>query len=175
VHQDPASSLDPRMTVAECVREPLDLHKVGDRRQREARVVELLDAVRLTAQLGQRRPRELSGGQRQRVALARALALRPALVVADEPTSALDVSVQDEVLQLFTRLQDEIGFAALFISHDLAVVHHVSHRVAVLRAGEVVESGPVEQVFARPSHPYTRRLLDAVPAPVPTDGVGLAS
>jgi peptide/nickel transport system ATP-binding protein len=167
VHQDPAASLDPRMTVAACIREPLDLHRVGDRASRDRRVAELLDAVRLQPDLGRRLPRELSGGQRQRVALARALALRPTLVVADEPTSALDVSVQDEVLRLFTGLQEEIGFAALFISHDLAVVHHVSHRVAVLRAGEVVETGPVEQVFAHPSHAYTRRLVDAVPVPEP--------
>jgi peptide/nickel transport system ATP-binding protein len=170
VHQDPASSLDPRMTVAACIREPLDLHRVGDRASRDRRVAELLDAVRLQRDLGRRLPRELSGGQRQRVALARALALEPALVIADEPTSALDVSVQDEVLRLFTRLQDEIGFAAVFISHDLAVVHHVSHRVAVMRAGEVVETGPVDQVFAHPRHAYTRRLVDAVPVPVPPAG-----
>jgi peptide/nickel transport system ATP-binding protein len=163
VHQDPASSLNPRMTVGDCVREPLDLHKVGDQASRRARVAELLDAVLLTTDLAERLPRELSGGQRQRVALARALALQPTLVIADEPTSALDVSVQEEVLQLFTRLQEEIGFAAVFISHDLAVVHHVAHRVAVLREGEVLETGPVEDVFAHPRHDYTRRLIDAVP------------
>ena len=163
VHQDPASSLNPRMTVGDCVREPLDLHRVGDATSRRARVAELLDAVLLTSDLAERLPRELSGGQRQRVALARALALRPTLVIADEPTSALDVSVQEEVLELFTRLQEEIGFAAVFISHDLAVVHHVAHRVAVLREGEVLEAGRVEHVFAHPSHDYTRRLIDAVP------------
>ena len=163
MHQDPASSLNPRMTVGECVREPLDLHQVGDAASRRARVAELLDAVLLTSDLAERLPRELSGGQRQRVALARALALQPSLVIADEPTSALDVSVQEEVLQLFTRLQEEIGFAAVFISHDLAVVHHVAHRVAVLREGEVLETGRVEHVFAHPSHDYTRRLIDAVP------------
>ncbi|NUR08341.1 MAG: ABC transporter ATP-binding protein, partial [Nocardioidaceae bacterium] len=159
-------------------REPLDLHRVGSRAERDARVAELLDAVRLSGEHAERLPRELSGGQRQRVALARALALRPGLVIADEPTSALDVSVQDEVLSLFTRLQDEIGFAAVFISHDLAVVHHVAHRVAVLRDGQVVETGPVERVFARPAHAYTRRLLEAVPVPDPSAarrGVGLAS
>jgi peptide/nickel transport system ATP-binding protein len=167
VHQDPAASLDPRMTVGETVREPLDLHREGDLRSRNARVEELLDAVQLPTDHVHRLPRELSGGQRQRVALARALALRPRLVIADEPTSALDVSVQDEVLRLFVRLQGELGFAALFISHDLAVVHHVCDRVAVLRAGEVVETGPVTSVFARPAHGYTRRLLDAVPAAEP--------
>ena len=167
VHQDPAASLDPRLTVGESIREPLDLHRAGDRASRRARVLELLDAVRLPADHADRMPRELSGGQRQRVALARALALRPRLVIADEPTSALDVSVQDEVLRLFTGLQDRLGFAAVFISHDLAVVHHVADRVAVLRDGQVVETGPADRVFARPEHDYTRRLLDAVPVPDP--------
>ena len=167
VHQDPAASLDPRLTVGESIREPLDLHREGDRASRRARVLELLDAVRLPADHADRMPRELSGGQRQRVALARALALRPRLVIADEPTSALDVSVQDEVLRLFTGLQDRLGFAAVFISHDLAVVHHVADRVAVLRDGQVVETGPADRVFARPEHDYTRRLLDAVPVPDP--------
>jgi peptide/nickel transport system ATP-binding protein len=169
VHQDPAASLDPRMTVGESIREPLDLHREGDRASRRARVSTLLDAVRLPADHAERMPRELSGGQRQRVALARALALRPRLVIADEPTSALDVSVQDEVLRLFTRLQHELGFAAVFISHDLAVVHHVADRVAVLRDGRIVETGPVGQVFADPAHDYTRRLLAAVPVPDPAD------
>ena len=167
VHQDPAASLDPRLTVGDSIREPLDLHREGDRASRRARVLELLDAVRLPADHADRMPRELSGGQRQRVALARALALRPRLVIADEPTSALDVSVQDEVLRLFTGLQDRLGFAAVFISHDLAVVHHVADRVAVLRDGRVIETGPVERVFARPEHDYTRGLLDAVPVPDP--------
>ena len=167
VHQDPAASLDPRLTVGESIREPLDLHREGDRASRRARVLELLDAVRLPADHADRMPSELSGGQRQRVALARALALRPRLVIADEPTSALDVSVQDEVLRLFTGLQDRLGFAAVFISHDLAVVHHVADRVAVLRDGQVVETGPADRVFARPEHDYTRRLLDAVPVPDP--------
>ncbi len=167
VHQDPAASLDPRRTVEESIREPLDLHRRGDRRARLARVHELMDAVRLPRDHTQRLPRELSGGQRQRVALARAMALQPRLVIADEPTSALDVSVQEDVLALFVRLQADLGFAAVFISHDLAVVHHVSDRVAVLRAGEVVETGPVRQVFTQPEHAYTRRLLDAVPAAEP--------
>jgi peptide/nickel transport system ATP-binding protein len=167
VHQDPASSLDPRMTLGETIREPLDVHKVGTRAERDERVRYLLDAVRLPASYVGRRPRELSGGQRQRVALARALALQPRLVIADEPTSALDVSVQADVLALFRNLQDELRFSCVFISHDLAVVHDVAHRVGVLRGGRLVESGPVAEVFARPTDDYTRRLLGSVPVPDP--------
>ncbi|WP_377319842.1 dipeptide ABC transporter ATP-binding protein [Pimelobacter simplex] len=167
VHQDPEASLDPRFTVGASIREPLDIHQVGTTDERDARVAELLDAVQLPASYAGRRPRELSGGQRQRVALARALALEPTLLVADEPTSALDVSVQARVLELFRDLQERLGFACLFISHDLAVVHQVADRVAVLRAGQVVEEGPVGAVFTRPREDYTRRLLDAVPVPDP--------
>ena len=167
VHQDPEASLDPRYAVGASIREPLDIHVVGTPAEREARVAELLEAVQLPASYAGRRPRELSGGQRQRIALARALALEPTLLVADEPTSALDVSVQARVLELFRDLQERLGFACLFISHDLAVVHQVADRVAVLRAGELVETGPVGRVFARPEADYTRRLLDAVPVPDP--------
>lgn len=163
IHQDPASSLDPRWSVGKSIREPLDIAGIGDSRSRDARVVELLDAVRLPADYAERRPHELSGGQRQRIALARALVNNPSLVVADEPTSALDVSVQATVLELFTDLQAELGFACLFISHDLAVVHKVSDRVVVLRAGAVVEAGDVDQVLTRPGHEYTRALVAAVP------------
>ena len=129
----------------------------------DARVRRLMDDVRLPAAYAERRPSELSGGQRQRVALARALVLSPRLVIADEPTSALDVSVQAEVLALFAELQEELGFACVFISHDLAVVDQVADRVAVLKAGEMLELGRPQQVFGEPSHPYTRALLDAVP------------
>ncbi|MDQ6526201.1 ABC transporter ATP-binding protein [Nocardioides sp. LHD-245] len=167
VHQDPEASLDPRYPVGASIREPLDIHRVGTPSERDARVAELLEAVQLPASYTTRRPRELSGGQRQRIALARALALEPALLVADEPTSALDVSVQARVLELFRDLQERLGFACLFISHDLAVVHQVADRVAVLRAGELVEVGPVGTVFSRPEADYTRRLLDAVPVPDP--------
>jgi peptide/nickel transport system ATP-binding protein len=167
VHQDPEASLDPRYAVGASIREPLDIHRVGTPAERDARVAELLEAVQLPASYAARRPRELSGGQRQRIALARALALEPALLVADEPTSALDVSVQARVLALFRDLQERLGFACLFISHDLAVVHQVADRVAVLRAGRLVEAGPVGAVFARPTADYTRRLLDAVPVPDP--------
>jgi peptide/nickel transport system ATP-binding protein len=167
VPQDPAASLDPRMTIADSISEPLDIHAVGDRGSRRARVAELLRAVRLSTEYSDRFPHELSGGQRQRIALARALALRPNLLIADEPTSALDVSVQAEVLALFAELQAELGFACLFISHDLAVIYEVADRVAVLRLGSVVESGPIGQVFGAPAHPYSRALIDAVPDPVP--------
>ncbi len=167
VHQDPEASLDPRYAVGASIREPLDIHRVGTPAERDARVAELLEAVQLPAAYAERRPRELSGGQRQRIALARALALEPALLVADEPTSALDVSVQARVLELFRDLQDRLGFACLFISHDLAVVHQVADRVAVLRGGQLVEVGPVGRVFAQPEADYTRRLLDAVPVPDP--------
>lgn len=167
VHQDPEASLDPRFSIGEAIREPLDVHGVGTRAARDQRVEELLDAVRLPASFVRRRPRELSGGQRQRVALARALTLDPDLLVADEPTSALDVSVQAEVLDLFADLQQRLGFACVFISHDLAVVNRVADQVAVLRAGKVVEHGPAALVFGDPVHDYTRRLLDAVPVPDP--------
>ena len=168
VHQDPEASLDPRLSVGTSIREPLDIHRVGTIAERDARVRELLEAVQLPASYAARRPRELSGGQRQRIALARALALEPALLVADEPTSALDVSVQARVLDLFRELQEQLGFACLFISHDLAVVHRVADRVAVLRAGELVEVGSVDTVFTQPAEDYTRRLLAAVPVPDPS-------
>ncbi|TWS18354.1 ABC transporter ATP-binding protein [Tsukamurella asaccharolytica] len=167
VPQDPAASLNPRFTVGESVREPLDIHRVGDRAERAARVAELLDAVQLPTSFAHRLPHELSGGQRQRVALARALAARPQLLIADEPTSALDVSVQARVLELFVDLQADLGFAALFISHDLAVVRQVSDRVAVLRGGRLEESGETDAVLTNPASEYTRRLVDAVPYPDP--------
>ncbi|MFD6895983.1 dipeptide ABC transporter ATP-binding protein [Rhodococcus sp. NPDC060086] len=167
VQQDPATSLDPRLSVGASVREPLDVHSVGTPAERRKRVLDLFDAVRLPAALTDRFPHQLSGGQRQRVALARALALAPRLLIADEPTSALDVSVQAEVLDLFAEIQRELGFACLFISHDLAVVHQVADRVVVLQSGSVVETGPVDTVFTNPREPYTRALIDAVPVPDP--------
>ncbi|MEU1981213.1 ABC transporter ATP-binding protein [Nocardia sp. NPDC019395] len=168
VQQDPATSLDPRLTIAASIREPLDVHRAGSAAQRRQRVLELLDAVRLPTNFAGRFPHQLSGGQRQRVALARALALRPRLLIADEPTSALDVSVQADVLALFTEIQRDLGFACLFISHDLAVVHQVADRVAVLRSGSVIETGPVDAVFTAPREPHTRALVAAVPVPDPT-------
>nr|WP_285737346.1 ABC transporter ATP-binding protein [Kitasatospora phosalacinea] len=168
VFQDPAASFDPRLTVGACVAEPLRVHRPElDGAAVAARVRELLEHVRLPADTADRHPHELSGGQRQRASLARALALDPELVIADEPTSALDVSVQAQVLELFTRLQRELGFATLFVSHDLAVVERVADRVAVLHRGRVVESGPTARVLGAPAHPYTRRLIASLPVPDP--------
>jgi peptide/nickel transport system ATP-binding protein len=163
VQQDPVSSFDPRYTVDRVIAEALGPPtRRGARRHRE-RIVELLRLVGLDEGVLERRPVELSGGQRQRVAIARALAPEPAVLVCDEPVSALDVSVQAQVLELLADVQHRTGVALLFISHDLGVVHRISDRVAVMRAGEVVETGPAEQVFAEPAHPYTRSLLAALP------------
>ena len=168
VFQDPASSFNPLLTIAQAVAEPLVVHKrAGDAAAARKRVDELLEAVQLPKAFGDRFPHELSGGQRQRASLARALALEPTLLIADEPTSALDVSVQARVLELFAELQKEFGFAALFISHDLAVVDMLADRIAVLYHGELVEEGPGSQVLGAPQHPYTQRLLASLPVPDP--------
>ena len=167
VYQNPASSLNPRRTVGASIAEPMVVHGGFSPARRRARVDELLEAVRLPTIMAERYPHEMSGGQRQRVAIARALALDPRLIIADEPTSALDVSVQAVVLDLLRSLQAELGFACLFVSHDLAVVDAVAARTVVLSGGRVVESGPTEQVLARPRRDYTRRLVAAVPVPDP--------
>jgi peptide/nickel transport system ATP-binding protein len=169
VFQDPAGSLDPRMPIGDCVAEPMAVHRVGTAADRRRRVAELLDAVELPRTVANRYPHELSGGQRQRVSIARALALDPELLVADEPTSALDVSVQASVLATFTGLQERYRFACLFVSHDLAVVDLLAHRVVVLQDGRVVEKGSCDEVLRAPREEYTRRLLAAAPVPDPAE------
>ena len=169
IFQDPAASLNPRFPIGDVIAEPMSVHKVGNAKEREARVHELLDAVQLPRSVYNRYPHELSGGQRQRVSIARALSLSPDLLVADEPTSALDVSVQASVLAMFTELQREFGFACLFISHDLAVIDSLAHRVVVMQYGKIVEKGTREDVLLHPQEEYTRRLLAAAPVPDPIE------
>lgn len=169
VFQDPGSSLNPRLPIGESIGEPMYLHKVARGKELSKKVEELLDAVELPRSMRNRYPHELSGGQRQRVGIARSLALEPKLLIADEPTSALDVSVQAKVLELFQQLQREKGFACLFISHDLAVVEILAARIAVMHLGHLVEIGAREQILSNPQHPYTQRLLAAVPVPDPDE------
>jgi oligopeptide/dipeptide ABC transporter ATP-binding protein len=166
VFQDPFSSLDPRMTVLDIIAEPLLVNGVG-RKERVERVRELLDLVGLPQQYLRRYPHAFSGGQRQRIGIARALALNPRLVVADEPVSALDVSVQAQILNLLLDLQERLGLTYLFVSHDLSVVKHVSDRIAVMYAGNLVELGCRDEIMERPKHPYTATLLAAIPKPDP--------
>jgi peptide/nickel transport system ATP-binding protein len=163
VFQEPHASLNPRLTVAETLAEVLRVHRVCPRTAIAARVLELLETVGLSADLGARRPAALSGGQCQRVAIARALAMGPELLISDESVSALDVSIQAQILNLFMRLKREMDLTMMFISHDLSVVRHVCHRVAVMYLGRIVELGPTEQIFRDPKHPYTQALLRAIP------------
>lgn len=167
IFQDPYSSLNPRITVGEAVREPLDIHRLGDESERRERVDELLVQVGLSPAAKGRYPHEFSGGQRQRIGIARSLALQPRVIVADEPVSALDVSVQGQVLNLLVALQRDLGLTYLFISHDLSVVEYLSDRVAVMYLGRIVEIADRADLFARPAHPYTRALLESVPVPDP--------
>jgi oligopeptide/dipeptide ABC transporter ATP-binding protein len=167
VFQDPYSSLDPRQSILEVVGEPLRIHTQLNRAERQQRVVELLGQVGIGPHVLGRQPHEFSGGQRQRIAIARALALEPGLLVCDEPVSALDVSTQSQVINLLSDLQDRLGLAYLFIAHDLSVVRHLSDRIAVMYLGKVIEEGDANEVYVRPTHPYTAALLSAIPIPDP--------
>jgi ABC-type glutathione transport system ATPase component len=169
VFQDPAASLNPRMSVGACISEPMRIHNQGTKPERVQRVAELLEAVELPQDFASRYPHELSGGQRQRVSLARALVMGPELLVADEPTSALDVSVQARVLEVFVRLQHLMGFACLFITHDLAVVDMLADRIAVMKGGQLVEIGPSDEILRSPTADYTKQLIAAVPLPDPKE------
>jgi ABC-type oligopeptide transport system ATPase subunit len=167
VFQDPYSSLNPRMRARAIVEEPLIIHQLGARAERQARVAELFDLVGLNPAHLDRYPRQFSGGQRQRIGLARALALNPSFVILDEPVSALDVSVQAQVINLLMDLQARLHLTYLFIAHDLRLVEHVCSRVAVMFRGKIVELGPTASLFSAPQHPYTRALLSAIPIPDP--------
>jgi oligopeptide transport system ATP-binding protein len=167
IFQDPFGSLNPRLTVERIVEEPLLTHGIGDRISRKQKVEKTLSEVGLLPEHMKRFPHEFSGGQRQRIMLARALILKPRLIIADEPVSALDVSVQAKMLNLMLRLQKQFELSYIFVSHDLGVIRHVSHKVAVMYLGEIVELAPVKSLYATPLHPYTRSLLSSVPIPDP--------
>lgn len=167
VFQDPQASLNPRMSLADIIGEPLNEHTDWDTQKKLARIYELMDAVGLNRRFANRFPHEFSGGQRQRIGIARALALKPKFIVCDEPIAALDVSIQAQVVNLLEDLQDEFGLTYLFISHDLSMVRHIADRVAVMYLGRIAELSPRDQLYSRPLHPYAEALLSAVPEPDP--------
>ena len=167
IFQDPYSSLNPRMTVGDIIREPLKIHGIGNGNDHDARIAELLEEVGLNASHASRYPHEFSGGQKQRIGIARALAVDPEIIICDEPVSALDVSVQAQILNLLEDLQERFDLSYIFVAHDLSVVEHISDRVAVMYLGKFAEVGPTEEVYAPPYHPYTEALLSAIPEPDP--------
>ena len=167
IFQDPFASLNPRMTIGSIVGEPLVVHEAGNKKERQARVQQLLELVGLNPQFVNRYPHEFSGGQQQRIGIARALALDPELVICDEPISSLDVSIQAQIVNLLGRLQDELGLTYLFIAHDLSMVRHISDRIAVMYLGKIVELADRDSIYLNPLHPYTQALMSAVPIPDP--------
>lgn len=167
IFQDPFASLNPRMTVGDIVGEPLLVHRMGSTNDRNERVAEVLGKVGIESAYMKRFPHEFSGGQRQRIGIARVLTLNPQLIIADEPVSALDVSIQAQIINLLVKLQDEFHLSYLFISHDLAVVEHISDRVAIMYLGKIVEIAPSKNIYSEPRHPYTKALLSAIPIPNP--------
>ena len=168
IFQDPGESLNSRHTVGNLIREAFDIHNIGDAAWRDKRVLELLNQVGLPASAAERYPFEFSGGQRQRIGIARAIALEPKLIICDEPVSALDVSIQSQILNLLLDLQRDMQLSYLFIAHDLAVVKHISDRIAIMYLGQLMEIGGADEIYAHPKHPYTRALIAAIPEPDPS-------
>ncbi len=165
IFQDPFSSLNPRMSIGDILAEPFVIHKIGTKKDIEIQTAKLLETVGLPAEAAQRYPHEFSGGQRQRIGIARAIALHPKLIVADEPVSALDVSIQSQILNLLVDLRKKMGLSYLFVAHDLAVIEHISDVVAVMYLGKIVEYTDGDQLYSKPSHPYTKALISAIPVP----------